>query len=313
MGAGARSRHAGVASRARWRTDLALWALVLIWGANFAVVKAALAEFRPLAFNAVRFALASALLYLLGRLFKRRCRFDRRDWPALVGLGILGNTAYQVLFIYGIDWTLAGNAALMLATVPVLVALGSALLGHERLGPVASAGVALSFAGIPLVVWGGARAVRFGADTVRGDLTMLAAAVAWSAYTVGSRDLVRRHGAFPVTATTLWIGAAGLLLVSLPSLASQDWQRVGPAAWGGLLYSGALSIAVAYLLWYSSIGRIGGSRTAVYSNTIPLVALLFAWMWLGEVPSLLQGAGAAVLLAGVMLARLAGSVPPAEK
>lgn len=278
--------------------------MVLIWGANFSVVKYALAEIRPLPFNALRFVLASAILWLLLR-FRRKITFERRHlWP-LIGLGVGGNVLYQVLFIFGLDWTLAGNAALMLATVPVFVMLFSVALGHERASLLGWSGVVLSFTGIALVVWGGARNLGFGATTVRGDLAMLGAAVLWSAYTVGSRPLVRRYGTLPVTAFTMWVGTVGLVLLAVPGLLSQDWGAVSAGGWSALAYSGALAIAAAYVLWYYSVGAIGSSRTAIYSNTIPIVALVVAWLTLGEVPTWLQLAGAVAILAGIGLARLA--------
>ncbi len=282
--------------------DLAILALVLIWGANFSVVKAALSEIHPLAFNALRFLLASAILaYFLRR--GRGLAFDRRELPALVGLGLLGNFVYQLLFIYGVHWTRAGNAALILATVPIFVTLFSTALKQERITRAGWTGAALSIAGVALVVWGGSRAVEFGSTTLRGDLTMLAAAVAWSAYTVGATPLVRRHGALPTTAVTMWIGTAALSATALPSLLRQDWAAVGAGAWAGLAFSGALSIALAYIIWYYGVRHLGGSRTAVYSNTVPIVALLVAWATLGETPTWLQGVGTVAILGGVLLAK----------
>jgi len=69
---------------------------------------------------------------------------------------------------------------------------------------------------------------------------------------------------------------------------------------------GVLAIGLAYLLWYRGVQLIGNSRTAAYSNLTPVVALAVAWVWLGEVPRLLQLGGAAVVLVGLTLARLGG-------
>ena len=68
--------------------------------------------------------------------------------------------------------------------------------------------------------------------------------------------------------------------------------------------SGALSIGVAYLIWYYGVGIIGNTRTATYSNLVPVVALAAAWLHLGEVPSAGQIAGAGVILAGISLAQI---------
>ncbi len=285
-------------------TYLALAALIFIWASNFSAVKFALREVEPLAFNGLRFTLACLLMWLSVIVGRRSARIARRHWPALLGLGLLGNTVYQILFIYGIDWTLAGNASLMLAATPIFTTLLSLMLRHERIGNLALAGVVLSVAGIVLVVWGGAQAVRFSAESVRGDLTVLSAAAAWAAYTVGSAPLVRRYGALPVTAVTMWAGGAALLAASLPAILAQDWSAVRPVSWLVLVYSGAFAIALAYLIWYYSVRHLGATRTAVYANLIPLAALLIAWLTLGEVPGWLQLVGAAGIVGGTVLVRV---------
>jgi drug/metabolite transporter (DMT)-like permease len=297
-------------------TYLALAVLIFIWAANFSVVKFALREMSPLAFNGLRFTLASILLWLIVKLGGRSMTMDRRYWPALIGLGLLGNTVYQILFIYGIDRTLAGNASLMLAATPIFTTLLSIAFRQERIAWMAWTGVVISVVGIGLVVWGGTQAVSFGVDTVRGDLTVLAASVAWSIYTVGSNPLVRRYGALPVTAVTMWIGGFALFIVSIPSFLTQDWTAVRPVSWLALLFSGAFAIAVAYFIWYYSVRQIGNTRTTVYSNFIPVVALLIAWLMLAETPTWLQLLGAAAVVGGTVLVRIGrielSAVAPAE-
>jgi len=105
--------------RPHLRTDLALLALSVIWGVNFSVIKIALREFEPLAFNALRFVLASSTLFVFLRLRGAVPLPARRHWIRVVSLGLLANVVYQLLFIYGVDRTLAGNAGLVLATTPV--------------------------------------------------------------------------------------------------------------------------------------------------------------------------------------------------
>ena len=287
----------------RFPPDLAIGLLVLIWGSNFSVVKAALTEFSPLAFNAVRFVLASLVMAAFLATSGTRIRFEKGDALRLIGLGLLGNVVYQALFIHGVDWTRAGNAALMLSAVPLIVALLSVGLKHETISRAGWAGVALSIGGIVLILWGSSRGLSFGSDTVRGDLTMLAAALAWSVYTVLSAPYVQRYGTLPVTAFTMWTGTIGLVAVSTPALLAQDWNSISLGAWGGLVFSGALAIALAYILWYYGIRHLGSSRTAVYSNTVPIVALIVAWLTLGEVPTWVQMAGTVMILGGIGLAR----------
>lgn len=296
-------------------TDLGLLSMVVIWGVNFSVIKVALEELHPLAFNALRFPLAALTLYLFVRARPGPVPVIRRnDVTHLVGLGILGNVAYQLLFIFGIDATLAGNAAILLAVTPVWTILFSSLLGHERPPTSTWLGALATVAGMVLVVLGGSRGIEVGGSTLRGDLMMVGASVLWAIYTVGGRTLTQRYGPLRVTAWTLWVGTAGLVPLGIPYLLGTPLERISPAAWIGVAYAGILAIGVAYLIWYTGVRRLGSSRTAVYSNLVPVVALLTAWFWLGETPSPLQIAGAGVVIGGLSVARISRrpSAPPPE-
>lgn len=293
-----------------WPTEAGLASLALIWGINFPLIKVALAEIPPLAFNALRFPLAAAVLLVLMKLLGGVRWPDRRDALKVLALGLLGNVAYQFLFIVGIDGTSAGNASLLLATTPAWTALLSTAARHEDLAAMVWIGITAAVGGMVLVVLGG-DGIRFDTATLKGDVLMIAASMTWAAYTVGGRPLIQRYGAMPVTAWTLWAGTPGLVLLGLPSLAGTDLGAVSGSAWGALVYAGVLSISVAYALWNRGVRRLGNARTALYSNTVPVVALAAAWIGLGEVPSRLQLLGAAVILLGLTLAR-AGRSPAAS-
>lgn len=283
-------------------TDLGLLALAAIWGVNFSVVKAVLGVLDPLALNALRFPLAAAVLAVV--VLRLPGPGPRRgDLVPLAALGVLGNVAYQMFFVFGIDATLAGNASLLLATSPVWTVLLSAALGQERPSLPVYLGSGLTLVGMGFVVVGGGAALGWGWETVRGDALMVGAALLWAAYTVGSGPYVRRYGAIRVTAWTLWVGTPLLVAIGTPSLARTPWTQVPAWAWGGVVYAGVFSVGVAYLLWYRGVGRLGNARTALYANLVPVAALLTAWLWLGEVPTPLQLGGAGVILAGISLAR----------
>lgn len=280
--------------------ELGLGLMTVIWAVNFSVIKVGLVDLPPFGFNALRFPLAGVLL--LGVLAMRGALSlpERSDTLRIAGLGLLGNGAYQLLFISGIDRTRAGNASLLLAGTPIITAMLSSALGHERLAPRVWMGVLATVLGIALVV--GSEPVHVGADSVAGDLLLLAAAICWSVYTVGARNLVRRYGTMRVTAWTLWVGAFLLFFAGLPDLLKLPGP-LSAGTWASVLYSGPLGIGVAYLLWYAGVRHLGNTRTATFANIVPVLALAVAWLWLGEVPNFRQIAGAAVIIAGVSLAR----------
>jgi drug/metabolite transporter (DMT)-like permease len=282
--------------------------MVVIWGINFPIAKAALSELQPLAFNALRFPLAAATVLLALRLRGHTGWPDRRDRLRVLGLGILGNFFYQQFFIFGLAHTRAGTASVLLAGTPIITALLSAAVGHERVGLRTWLGVIATFLGIAVVVLMGGDH-QGGTPTLLGDLLMVGASASWALYTVGSRDLVVRYGSMQLTAWTLWIGAIGLFLIGLPQVLRTDLRMVSTGAWIGVFYAGALSVGIAYLIWYHGVRQIGNTRTAAYSNLVPVVALLAAWLHLGEIPRVAQVVGAAVIIAGITLAQSRATRP----
>lgn len=287
-----------------FRVDAELLLVTLIWGVNFSVVKSGLEAIPPLAFNALRFPLAGVVLLVLLRMRGPLTLPDRSDVPRIVGLGLLGNVVYQLFFIYGIDRTLAGNASLLLSTTPAWAIVLATLRGQEQPGWRAWTGVAATVAGMVAVVLGGRAKVALGGATLTGDLLAAGGAVIWAVYTVESRDLIRRYGALRLTAWTLWSGGIVLVAIGLPAVADTGLATLPAGAWLEVGFAGVFAIAVAYLLWYRGVGQVGSTRTAVYSNVVPVVALAVAWAWLGEQPTWLQALGAVVVIGGMTLARL---------
>ena len=287
------------------RTDGGLLVLALIWGVNFSVIKVALGELHPLAFNALRFPIASLVLLVLVRASGRLRLPDRADWPRIAVLGLLGNVVYQMLFIYGIDRTTAGNASLLLATTPIWTLLLTVVSGHERPSPLVWLGVVGTAAGMGLVVAGG-EGLEMGSASLAGDALMVGASILWSIYTVGAKTLIHRYGSLETTAWTLWVGTMGLVVLGGPALTRVVPGDVSPMAWAAVLYAGTFALSIAYAIWYRGVRKLGNARTAAYSNLVPVIALATAWMWLGERPGALQAMGAVVILMALSLARLGG-------
>ena len=272
----------------------------VIWGLNFAVVKAVLREMEPLAFNALRFPCAAFAIWFLLKAQGRRIMPARKDWRTVIALGAAGHVVFQVCFIYGLDLTLTGNAAILLSTTPVWVLLISVAMGRERFNMSILVGVLATLTGMLILVTGGSHEMG---GVRAGDLLVLGAAVSWSVYTVFSRRMTKRRGVLEMTAWTLWAGLPFIVLMGIPDLVRTDWSAVSVGAWLGIVYAGVFAIAIAYLLWYRGVRTIGQSRTSVYQNLVPVVALIAAWLWLAEMPTRQQLIGAGVILAGVIVAR----------
>ncbi|MFN0149496.1 MAG: DMT family transporter [bacterium] len=300
--------------------DVMLLVLVAVWGVNYTVIKDAIAgpaaPFTPFAFNAIRFVVAA--LFLGGVLAWKRHAMIRspRELLLLFGLGFIGNSLYQMLFILGVGRTSVASGALILATVPVIVALFGALSRTERLAPISWLGIILSVAGIAVVVFASAAGASR-ESSLAGDLLILASAIVWSVYTVLAAPLLKRYSTTQVTALSLSAGTIPLVLVAIPDLSRTQWSAVPVSAWLAAFFSGTLALAVGYVAWNRGVKHLGGSRTAVYSNLTPLVAAAYAWATRGEAFTRYHLFGAIVVIAGINLTRVgraSSSVPlPAEE
>jgi drug/metabolite transporter (DMT)-like permease len=282
-------------------TDLLLLCTCIVWGVNYTVVKYGTTVMDPLAYNGARVALA-ALAFGGLALWRGSPRPARRDALALLLLGVLGNGVYQWLFAEGVARSRAGSAALLLSSSPALIALIGRVMGVERVGARGYAGVALSISGIGLVVYGGARHAG-GQSTLQGSLMLLAGALCWALYTVLLKPYTHRVSLVDISALTLVGGAVPLALAAVPAMAATPWPRVPPLAYGAIAYSGIGSLVLGYLFWYRGVRVLGPTRTAIFSNLQPIVALLVSWWLLAEVPTSWQVVGACTIIGGVVLTR----------
>jgi drug/metabolite transporter (DMT)-like permease len=173
----------------------------------------------------------------------------------------------------------------------------------ERGNRTVWSGIVLSFAGVLLLVLGGSNGLALADGPTIGDLLILGASMLWAAYTVGSKPLLGRHSAIKLTTMAMLAGVPPLVLFSVPELAQQDWSAIPAGHWLALVYSAFMAVVVGYVLWGLSVQRVGNARTAIYSNLTPVVAILVAWVVLGDRLTLLQGLGGLVVLAGLLLTR----------
>ena len=284
--------------------DALLLLLVVIWGSNFSVIKVSIAEIPPLGFNVLRLVVATAAL--LGALGLAGARAPaRREWRPLLALG-LGLACYQLSFVTGLARTTATNSAVILGCMPVAVLLLNAVSRQrEHVNWLQWAGVAFAFVGVYLVVGAGA-----GANwaTLDGDLIIVISLWCWAWYTVGSRGVLTRCSPLQVTTSAMVVCTVILLPTGIPDLVRLDWSRVNGWAWVATVVSGVLALSVSHIIWYTGVQQLGSARTSIYSNLVPVAAMTVAALWLREPIGWMNASGAALVLGGLLLARVERTV-----
>ncbi len=277
--------------------------VALVWAANFSIVKSSLPYIDPMSFNAFRFAISIVLMVgiLVGKGGFKPVPW--KDVPALFALGLLGNTAYQLFFIFGLNLTHSANASVMLGTIPVWVALVSHFFFDEKMTRFRTIGVSLTFGGIILILTGSGKELSFGSGTLYGDMLTLGSALVFGTYTVLSKDFLKRYAPLQLTVMSMVSGGGVLVLAAIPDLMVLEYAAIPFSAWMGALYSGLLSVGIAYIIWNHALNQVGAVRTATYQNLVPVLGVLIGYFLMGEPLAALQMVGSLVVISGIIVTR----------
>ena len=253
----------------------------------------------PITLAALRFGIGAVLLlpFALGQPERWP---QRRDLPAVVGLGLVYFALYPVLFNAALASTTAVRGALALSTAPLLTMAAAAVLGVEPLTARKTLGVLVATAGVAAALTAGLAAAPAGAW--RGDLLMVAAALCAALYSVWSRPLIGRSGTVPYTVSGMLLGAIVLATVSVAWGGAGSVAALDRTAWAAIAYLGALGSALAFYLWTFALERTTPTRVAITMTLNPIAAGLFGVVALDEPVTLELVAGLLMVLLGIGLA-----------
>jgi drug/metabolite transporter (DMT)-like permease len=224
----------------------------------------------------------------------------RRDWLSVLALGFLGYYLGSYLDLAGLQYITAGLGRLILYLYPTLVLAFSALFLRQRPGAREWLSLALSYLGIAIVF---GTEIRHGTElraVALGGLLVFLSAVTYASYLVAGSGLVRRLGSMRFTAYAS-LAATFFVLATFFSLHHAATLVVPRQVYGLTLVLAVFSTVLP--LWFMAEGlkRIGASEAALVACIGPVSTIALAWMFLDEPVTLVQSAGAALVLAGVMI------------
>jgi len=277
-------------------TDFFMLLAVMFWAVNFTVIKIALRQFSPQGFNGLRLLFSALVLILVLVISGEGLSLRKADFWAALGLGIIGHTGYQLLFIHGLNWTKVTNISIIMGMTPVFIALLSTFLKHEKIQWAAWLGILISFVGFYLVITQQGESFQLTWENVRGDVMIFTGNILWAVYTVFSRPFLNRVSPLKWTSLTLVLGTVFYLPFAAPSIFRIPWKEISFQGWTSILYSGLFAIAVSYVIWYTSVKRVGNSKTAIYGNINVVFSVSVAYVFLAERITPLQVCGAVIIL-----------------
>ena len=282
--------------------DLMLLLMAAIWGANFFAVQYGTAHMPGLAFNTARLALGGGVMLLIVVLTNREPWPSRADIIRLLAYGVIGNGIYQYLFVQGLSRARGGSASLILAASPAALALLGWATRTEKMSRFLVAGVALSVLGVSMVMLGDNAAQGSGGSWL-GSVYLSLAVVAWAVYATLLRPLTQRVNGLQLTLLTLVGGLVPLGMLTGADVLATSWSAITWRTWAAMAYAGVGAIVVAYLIYYHGLKKFGATRTSLYANLQPFVAILVAWQFQNDRPTLWQIMGFLCITGGLLLAR----------
>ncbi len=279
---------------------LAAFLASCFWGCGFYFGKIALAEMSVGAMVFYRFAFA--LIGLLPLLLTHRPNFNAAEWRMLVLASFMGVPLQFLLQFKGLSLTTVSHAALMVGTMPVLLAVGATIYAKEHLSKLGWAALAFSTTGAALIALGGTHHSALGGPTLAGDLLVVFSLFIALFWILLNQRLMRRHSHIVVTAYGIAIGWVMLAIYVPFSYGLPPIHGVSLHAWLALAASGLLCTATTTLLWNWGMTQVPASQAGVLLNMEPLIGSLLGIFFLHEhLGPLAWLGGAMILIAAIAL------------
>jgi drug/metabolite transporter (DMT)-like permease len=277
-----------------------------LWGCGFFFGKIALAEMSFAHMVLYRFLFA--MVVLLPLLVTHRPGLNRREWGVLLVASFLGVPLQFLIQFYALSITTVSHAALMVGTMPVILAVGAAVFAHERMDGVGWVALAGSTGGAALIALGGHAK---GGATLAGDALVVVSLMIALFWILFNKQLMGRHSHIVVTAYGLLLGTLMLMVWVPVRYGMPPVAGVSVKAWLALAGSGVLCTATTTLLWNWGMTQVPASQAGVLLNMEPLIGSLLGVMVLGEQlgPSAWVGGGLILASAVTLTTRSKTRVP----
>ena len=284
------------------KTYLKLLFAMLVWGGTFTSARLLGNELDPAISAFLRFLIASSFMLVL-LYFKegRLPTITKRQFLPLLGMGLTGIALYNLLFFYGLVYAEAGRGSLIIATNPLLTALGAAFIFKEKFTLIRIFGFLLCITGAVLIITKGDFSALVHEGIGEGELAFIGCAFSWAAYTLIGRFMSDKLSSLAVIAYASCIGTIILLVAALNADLFGAISTLTMNASLNLLYLSLLATVIGFVWFQDGVKALGAAKAAVFIYFMPVSAVFWAWLILGEKFTLVLALGAVLVISGIFL------------
>ncbi len=288
----------------RYTGDLFMVGTAMLMGSSYPFAKEVLAHMSPLLYSASRYVVAGLFLFAAMALMRKPMALGRRDWWPMIGLAVTGVAVFQACWGLAMARSAPSLGSIVMTTTTIFAAILARLAGRQ-LPAMGWAGIVIAFAGVVLVVNNSLVHFTIEISNLEGTLLWMGSALAWAIYVERCGPYNARLGALRVMAWTTLIGSGLLLSVSLIFDSLGEFGQLDGRLWSYWLYTAIFPVGVAFLGLTAGLERLGVSRVMVYMYLIPVAGVGLSALFFGGPLTWARVLGGSIVLAGVILTRLA--------
>ena len=281
---------------------------MLVWGGTFTSARLLGSELAPAVSAFLRFLLASS--FMLALLYLKESQLpaiSKKQFLPLLGMGLTGIAAYNLLFFYGLIHAEAGRGSLITATNPLLTALGAAFIFKEKFTLIRILGFLLCISGAILIITKGNISGLFNEGIGAGELAFIGCAISWAAYTLIGRFMSDQLSSLAVIAYASCMGTVVLFFAALNADLPTALRGLTLSASLNLLYLSLFATVIGFVWFQDGVKTLGAAKAAVFIYFMPVSAVFWAWLILDEKFTLILAAGAVLVISGIYLVNKKGA------
>ncbi|MEJ2042244.1 MAG: DMT family transporter [Reinekea sp.] len=290
------------------RAHLALLVAMIVWGSSFIALKTAVTAMSPMIVVFLRMTIGAVAFLVVWPWLRHGLRYQQGDWKYLIGMALFEPCLYFLFEVQALQYTSAGQAGMITALLPLLVAATAFYFLKERNTLRQWSGLIIAVLGV-IVMTVTSQSTDQAPNALLGNALEVCAMMAAVGYIMLAKHLIHRYSAFVLTATQQFVGA----LFFLPMAAQADWPSELPMiVFGSVIYLGLVVSIGAYGLYNYSLAQLNASTAAGYTNLIPVFTLMFSMLLLGERMQRLQWLAIGLVFVGVFLSQKTTRVVPKD-
>jgi len=282
---------------------LKLLLTAIFWGGTFIAGRIVAKNVEPFSAAFLRFAIASVLLLLVT--FKVEGRLPAVKTSQVIpviALGMTGVFAYNALFFKGLKIINAGRAALIVAMIPILIALLSSYFFKEKLTLIKISGIIISATGAVIVISRGNPIEILDGNLGLGELYIFCCVLSWVAYSLIGKAIMTDLSPLVLVAYSSIIGTVTLFVPAYFNGVIRNLSHYSAMDWLGIFYLGFFGTVLGFVWYYEGIKKIGPTKAGQFINFVPASAVLLAFLILAEPITLSLLIGTILVISGVYLA-----------